>query len=76
MCNSIAPGFYLTKMAEVLVELNGGVEEVTRSHPNRRLGTPDDIAGLVVFLGSRAAKHLNGAVIATDGGSVLAGAKI
>jgi NAD(P)-dependent dehydrogenase (short-subunit alcohol dehydrogenase family) len=63
MCNSIAPGFYLTKMAEVLVELNGGVEEVTRSHPNRRLGTPDDIAGLVVFLGSRAAKHLNGAVV-------------
>ena len=72
LTNAVAPGFYPTKMASGLMELGGGAEKFVAESPNKRLGLPEDIAGLVVFLSSRAAKHLNGAVIATDGGTMLA----
>lgn len=70
-CNAVAPGFYPSKMASGLMELEGGVESLAKSTPNQRVGHPEDIAGLVVFLASRAATHLNGSVIPTDGGAVL-----
>ena len=70
-CNAIAPGFYPSKMASGLMEMEGGVESLAKGTPNQRVGHPEDIAGLVVFLASRAATHLNGAVITTDGGSIL-----
>ncbi|KAJ5676804.1 uncharacterized protein N7477_002437 [Penicillium maclennaniae] len=73
LTNAIAPGFYPSKMASGLIEKKGGLKEIEEYSPNGRLGKPEDIAGLVVFLGSRAASHLNGAVITTDGGSHLKG---
>ncbi|KAB8079524.1 hypothetical protein BDV29DRAFT_54961 [Aspergillus leporis] len=73
LCNAIAPGFFPSKMADGLINAQGGLKSLEENSPNKRLGRPEDIAGLVVFLGSRAASHLNGAVIATDGGSHLKG---
>ncbi|KAJ5578466.1 uncharacterized protein N7459_007430 [Penicillium hispanicum] len=73
LTNAIAPGFYPSKMASGLIELKGGLKQLEEYSPNGRLGRPEDIAGLVVFLGSRASSHLNGAVITTDGGAVLKG---
>lgn len=72
LCNAIAPGFYPSKMASGLMELQGGVEKLAEETPNGRVGHPEDVAGLVVFLAGRAATHLNGAVVTTDGGAVLA----
>lgn len=72
LCNAIAPGFYPSKMANGLMELQGGADKLAQSTPNLRVGHAEDIAGLVVFVASRAATHLNGAVITTDGGAVLA----
>ncbi|EHY56490.1 hypothetical protein HRR83_002424 [Exophiala dermatitidis] len=74
--NAIAPGFYPTKMASGLMELQGGQAALAAEVPNKRLGHPEDIAGLVVFLASRAASHINGAVITTDGGSLLSRGKL
>lgn len=71
LTNAVAPGFFPSKMASGLIEIQGGLKSMADQSPNLRLGKPEDIAGLVVFLGSRAASHLNGAVIATDGGAVL-----
>ncbi len=71
LCNAIAPGFFPSKMASGLIEMAGGAEELAANNPNKRLGKPDDIAGIVVFLSSRAASHINGAVIPIDGGGVL-----
>ncbi|KAL9107754.1 MAG: hypothetical protein Q9227_007376 [Pyrenula ochraceoflavens] len=76
MCNAIAPGFYPTKMASGLMELQGGKEKIANEVPNKRVGEPEDIAGLVVFMASRASRHLNGAVVVTDGGSVLSRARM
>jgi NAD(P)-dependent dehydrogenase (short-subunit alcohol dehydrogenase family) len=70
LVNSISPGFFPTKMANGLMELSGGREKMAAEVPDRRLGEPDDIAGTVVYLASRAAGHVNGANLTIDGGSV------
>ena len=70
LCNSIAPGFFPSKMASGLMALNGGKEAMARRSPNKRLGRPEDIAGTVVYLASRAASHVNGCCITIDGGTL------
>jgi len=70
MVNSIAPGFFPSKMASGLIEKQGGMKLLASHNPSRRLGEPEDVAGTVVFLASRAASHINGAVITIDGGEV------
>lgn len=72
LCNSIAPGFFPSKMASGLLEMTGGVEEMGKSNPNGRLGRPEDIAGTVVYLASRAASHVSGTCIVLDGGGLWA----
>lgn len=76
LTNAVAPGFYPTKMASGLMDMQGGPEVLGKLSPNGRVGRPEDIAGLVVFLSSRASSHLNGAIIVTDGGRLLAGEKL
>ena len=70
LTNSIAPGFFPSKMASGLMELQGGEKKLAQEVPDRRLGMPEDVAGTVVFLASRAAGHINGACVTIDGGSV------
>jgi len=76
LVNSIAPGFFPSKMANGLMEALGGQENLAKDSPNGRLGQAEDIAGAVVYLASRAGGHLNGATLVLDGGKVLAGAKL
>ncbi|EYE99021.1 oxidoreductase, short-chain dehydrogenase/reductase family [Aspergillus ruber CBS 135680] len=71
LCNALAPGFFPSKMASGLIEKQGGLKALEEESPNKRLGRPEDIAGAVIYLGSRAGSHLNGATIVLDGGSVL-----
>lgn len=71
--NAIAPGFFPSKMASGLIEQQGGLKALGEQSPNGRLGRAEDIAGTVVYLGSRAGSHLNGAVVVLDGGSILKG---
>ncbi|OJJ87670.1 oxidoreductase, short-chain dehydrogenase/reductase family [Aspergillus glaucus CBS 516.65] len=71
LCNALAPGFFPSKMASGLIEKQGGLKALEEESPNKRLGRPEDIAGAVVYLASRAGSHLNGATIVLDGGSVL-----
>lgn len=68
--NSICPGFFPSKMSNGLLEMSGGAEEIANSNPMRRLGKPEDIAGVVVYLASRAGSHVNGETIAIDGGAL------
>lgn len=69
-CNAIAPGFFPSKMASGLMEMLGGTKKLAQESPDGRVGIPDDIAGAVVYLSSRASNHVNGGVIALDGGVV------
>ncbi|KAI1414309.1 NAD(P)-binding protein [Hypoxylon sp. FL1857] len=70
LVNSICPGFFPTKMASGLLAMSGGVEKHAAANPARRLGRPEDIAGAVVYLASRAGSHVNGAAIEIDGGAL------
>lgn len=76
ICNAIAPGFFPSKLANGLIEISGGLEKMAASSPNKRLGRPEDIAGTVVYLCSRASSHSNGSVIALDGGKLWARAEL
>ncbi len=49
---------------------------VAASVPMRRWGTPDDVAGACLWLGSEAAAYVNGAIVAADGGWSLTGATL
>ncbi|ROW06217.1 hypothetical protein VMCG_04556 [Cytospora schulzeri] len=68
--NSICPGFFPTKMSNGLMEMSGGVRRLAAANPMKRLGRPEDIAGVVVYLCSRAGSHVNGDAIAVDGGAM------
>ncbi|OTB05214.1 hypothetical protein M426DRAFT_320029 [Hypoxylon sp. CI-4A] len=70
LVNSICPGFFPTKMANGLLELSGGIAKHAAANPAKRLGKPEDIAGVVVYLASRAGSHVNGAAIEIDGGAL------
>ncbi len=74
--NAIAPGPFPTWMLSTGVGTGGDVEgtdwqAVGRSNPRGRVGTPQDIAGLAIFLSSRASAFTVGEVITCDGGSVV-----
>lgn len=66
--NTIAPGFFPSKLANGLIEILGGQEELERGNPRKRLGIPEDIAGVTLFLCSRASGYVNGEYISVDGG--------
>ncbi|KAF9869372.1 hypothetical protein CkaCkLH20_13141 [Colletotrichum karsti] len=74
--NIIAPGFFPSKLAQGLISNLGGVEELSRDNPLGRLGEPDDIAGVAVFLCSPAGKYVNGVDISVDGGARLAAGRL
>ncbi|GAA5830685.1 hypothetical protein JCM5353_004084 [Sporobolomyces roseus] len=48
-------------------------DNINDIHPMGRPGTPEDIAGLLLFLVSRSGAHISGNAISTDGGSLLGG---
>lgn len=69
--NAIAPGFIETDMTEAV--RNAAEETIKKMIPLRRLGKPEDIANLAVFLASDDADYITGQVIEVDGGLTLGG---
>jgi len=66
--NAIAPGLIKTRFAEALWGNEEILKRVVESNPMGRIGSPEEIAGAVVFLVSDAASYVNGEVIVVDGG--------
>jgi len=64
--NAVAPGPFPSKMMAATLEAFG--EAIAAAAPLRRIGRDDDMAGIAIFLASRAGSYLNGAVIPVDGG--------
>ncbi|WP_353980171.1 SDR family oxidoreductase [Salinicola endophyticus] len=66
--NAIGPGYMLTEMTQPLAddpEFDGWVR---KRSPAGRWGTPEDLAGTVVYLASPASSYVNGQIIYVDGG--------
>jgi NAD(P)-dependent dehydrogenase (short-subunit alcohol dehydrogenase family) len=71
--NAICPGGVDTPMlaagaAESDLDLDDFLAEVAAASPNNRIADPEDIAALVLFLASDAARHITGTAIPIDGG--------
>ena len=64
--NAIAPGPFESKMmAETLRTFH---DAIVSSNPLKRIGEPADMAGVAIYLSSRAGAYLTGAIIPVDGG--------
>ncbi|CAH0000019.1 unnamed protein product [Clonostachys byssicola] len=74
--NIIAPGFFPSKLAQGLISNLGGIEELSKDNPLGRLGEPEDIAGVAVFLCSRAGAYVNGVDISVDGAARLSAGRL
>ncbi|KRB86395.1 3-oxoacyl-ACP reductase [Sphingomonas sp. Root710] len=66
LVNAIAPGPFKTKMMAAFLADEDA--ELIRANPLRRSGSPGDIAGTAIFLGSAASAYMTGAVLPCDGG--------
>jgi NAD(P)-dependent dehydrogenase (short-subunit alcohol dehydrogenase family) len=69
--NAIAPAVVKTRFARALYE--DREDEVAAAYPLKRLGTPEDTAGIARFLLSEEASWITGETVAVDGGVSLAG---
>ncbi|KAI8812911.1 hypothetical protein BJ742DRAFT_792232 [Cladochytrium replicatum] len=72
--NAIAPGVFPSNMTKFGLTNNADV--LIRNQPTGRIGAPSDMAGLALFLFSRASSHITGAVIPIDGGQSIGSAKL
>ena len=65
--NTVMPGPFQTDVTKHWAP--GTVERVNETNPMRRIGQPEDMVGVCVFLASDASSYVNGAQILVDGGS-------
>jgi NAD(P)-dependent dehydrogenase (short-subunit alcohol dehydrogenase family) len=66
--NAVAPGVVDTDLWKANRAIPGVIEQVEAGIPLRRWSTPDDIADVVAFLASDAARYITGETISADGG--------
>ena len=66
--NAIAPGYMATDNTKQIREDEKRSQEILDRIPAGRWGTPEDLAGTVVFLASKASDYVNGHTLAVDGG--------
>jgi len=64
--NAIAPGPFQSQMMKATLDRFGDV--IASSNPMGRIGRPEDMAGVAIYLASRAASYVTGVVIPVDGG--------
>ena len=69
--NAIAPGLIKTEFARALWENPDILKTVLASTPMKRIGMPDEIAGVAVMLASEAGSYINGQNIVVDGGTTI-----
>lgn len=67
--NAVAPGFIKTDMTDVLSD--NVKENINSQIPLKRMGTAEEVAKLVYFLGTEESSYITGQVINVDGGMVM-----
>ena len=66
--NAIAPGYFVTNNTEALRADETRSRQILERIPAGRWGTPQDLAGVAVFLASAASDYMHGAIVPVDGG--------
>jgi len=70
--NAIAPGYFATEMNRALIDNAEFNAWVCKRTPAGRWGQPEEVAGLAVFLASRASDYITGQILVIDGGMSVA----
>jgi NAD(P)-dependent dehydrogenase (short-subunit alcohol dehydrogenase family) len=71
--NAIAPGFFPTNMTRFIAEDEALLAQVLKGIPLGRMGKPEDMGALTIYLASRASDFMTGSVLTLDGGQLLGG---
>ncbi|WP_111894456.1 SDR family NAD(P)-dependent oxidoreductase [Acinetobacter sp. MB5] len=66
--NAVAPGWIDTPLIQPLKDMPEVYAGIMQRSPMQRLGKPEEIANVVVFLASEAASFINGSIVKIDGG--------
>jgi NAD(P)-dependent dehydrogenase (short-subunit alcohol dehydrogenase family) len=69
--NCVAPGLVKTDFAKALWDSPEGEKRASAGTPLRRLGEPEDLAGAVIYLSSKAGAWTTGQTIVVDGGTTI-----
>jgi 3-oxoacyl-[acyl-carrier protein] reductase len=73
LVNCVAPGWTATDMSKPVLDTKEGWRRVTAAIPLKRVATPEEIAGPILFLASDLASFITGEIINVNGGSILCG---
>ena len=71
--NAIAPGFFESRMTDHVFDHY--LQDIEDDCPLQRVGKPEEIVGILIYLASRAGAYTNGAVIPVDGGTSVSKGK-
>ena len=69
--NALAPGWIATRFTGALQEDAARSQAILARTPLKRWGTPQDVAGVALFLASPAAAFVTGVVLPVDGGYLI-----
>lgn len=67
-CNAVCPGYVNTAMGAQPEARPGHLERILERTPAKRIAEPSEVASMVLYLVSDAARHVNGAALVVDGG--------
>jgi NAD(P)-dependent dehydrogenase (short-subunit alcohol dehydrogenase family) len=70
--NGIAPSIVRTELSVHLVENASRYSQLIKNYPLRRIGEPDDVAGIAIMMLSRAGSWVTGQTLVVDGGMAAA----
>ena len=73
LVNCVAPGWVATDMSNPVLDTKAGQKMAATVIPLRRAGTPEEIAGPILFVASDLANFMTGEIINVNGGAVLCG---
>ena len=66
--NTLAPGLIKTDFSRALWEDENVYSQIIKSIPQGRMGEPDDISGMALYLASDASNFITGSMFTIDGG--------
>jgi len=71
--NALCPGLIKTKFSAALWQNEKVLQKIERALPTSRMGTPEEMTGMVCLLASDAGAYMTGGVYTADGGYMIAG---
>jgi NAD(P)-dependent dehydrogenase (short-subunit alcohol dehydrogenase family) len=69
--NAVCPGYFSTPMNARFFSETAGQQVIRRSIPMRRLGEPEELVPMIVYLASSASSFMTGSIVTVDGGHTL-----